>query len=294
MFSSELSGPAIAEIHRSLPVLGRGAAIRGLMPKVFDDLPLGLHRRFDTAAARLRAVLDEIRDRYRAEGVDDGDLLSMLLAARDADTGEAMSDVQIRDELMAMLVAGIETTATTLTWAFHHLGRHPDIAERVQNEVAAVVGSRSIRVDDLSKLVYTRQVITEANRMCSPVIVMRRTVAPVDIGGYLFPADSEVAFSPYALHRDPARFPDPERFDPDRWLPARADRLPRGAFIPFGDGTRKCIGDAFAWTELMIAVATITAHWQLVPVPGHTIREIFAAMPQPSSLLMTAHPRHPA
>ncbi|WP_231950692.1 cytochrome P450 [Allokutzneria albata] len=268
MFSTEPTDAAIAEIHRSLPVISRNTAIRALTPKALDRLPIPAHRRFDTAAKRLRAVLDQIIGHYHDHHIDNGDLLSLLLAT-------PMSDVQVRDELVTILTAGTETSAAALSWAFHHLGRHPEIAERVHAEVTGT--------DDLAKLTYTDRVLTEAMRLHSVPLVMRRALVPVRPGGRDLPAGTELVISPYALHRDPRWYPDPERFDPDR---------PRtAAFLPFGAGSRKCIGDTFARTEMMIVLATVLRRLHLEPVPGHRVREVFAGVPHPQSLPMIVQAR---
>jgi cytochrome P450 len=277
MCSTTAGAAAVAEIHRSLPPVVRGVLIRAFTPKLLDPLPIPLNRRFDAAADRLRGVVAD-------------DLLSMLLAARDQDTGEPMPDVQVRDELLTMLYGGTETSATTLAWAFHELGRHPDVAARLRAEVA---GRRTVTAGDLPALTYTDQVLREVSRLHSLPLLMRRAIEPVEIGGMRFPVGTEFGLSQYALHRDPRFYPQPELFDPDRWAPDKPPP-PKGAFIPFGAGSRKCIGDAFAWTEMLVVLATVVARWRLVPVPGHTVRKIPAAAPRPDAIPMTVQPVEPA
>ncbi|WP_210408313.1 cytochrome P450 [Allokutzneria sp. NRRL B-24872] len=257
MFSSEPSAAAIAEIHRSLPVISRNTAIRALAPKALDRLPIRAHRDFDTASRRLRAVLEEIIGYYHARGIDHGDLLSLLLST-------PMSDVQVRDELITILLAGTETSAAALSWAFHHLGQHPESAARIREDPP-----------------YAERVLNEVMRLHSVPLVMRRALVPVRLAGQDLPVGTELVISPYALHRDPKWYSEPERFDPDREPP------PAGAFLPFGDGARKCIGDTFARTEMTIVLTTVLRQWRLDPVPGHRVREVFAGVPHPRSLPMT-------
>jgi cytochrome P450 len=285
LFRSELGGPALAEVNRSMPILVRTALIKAAIPKSLDRLPIPAVRQFNAAAGRLRRVVDEVIVRYRADGRDQADLLSMLMAARDPDTGHAMDDTLIRDELITFLAAGTESTANTLAWLFHDLGAHPGFERRLHAEVDEVVGAGPVRYDDVAKLEYTRQIVNEALRLHSFVLVMRSATEAVEIGGVEFPEGTEVVHSPYAMHRDPRFFPRPTRFDPDRWLPGHARG---GAFIPFGNGDRKCIGDTFAMTEMVIAVATIAARWRLRPDPGHPARETAGAFPYPAGLRMTA------
>ncbi|GAA4019940.1 cytochrome P450 [Allokutzneria multivorans] len=262
MFSAEPTEAAIAEIHRSLPVISRNTAIRALAPKALDRVPIRAHRDFDTASRRLRAVLEEIISHYHARGIDRGDLLSLLLST-------PMSDAQVRDELITILLAGTETSAAALSWAFHHLGQHPEIAARVREEPPCA-----------------ERVLDEVLRLHSVPLVMRRALVPVQLAGRELPAGTELVISPYALHRDPRWYPEPQRFDPDRAPP------PAGAFLPFGEGARKCIGDTFARTEMTIVLTTVLRRWRLDPVPGHRVREVFAGVPHPRSLpMIVAQPR---
>ncbi|WP_149179748.1 cytochrome P450 [Streptomyces sp. TRM49041] len=286
-FSGDLGKPAAAEVHRSLPVILEGMLLRAVMPKVLDPLPIPANRRFDTAAARLRRIIDQVIAEYGTEHEDRGDLLALLLAARDAETGETMGPDQVRDELIAIMFAGTETSATTLSWIFHELGRHPEAEKRLHAEVDEVVGDGPVRPEHLPRLTYTDNVFQEALRLHSPLLFTRRALAPATLGGVRIPEGAEVAYSPYALHRDPAVYPDPTSFDPDRWNDGSPGRLPRAhSYIPFGAGQHKCIGDSFAVAEILIAVATVASRWRLVHTPGTVVRELPAGIPQPSTLPM--------
>ncbi|MFF8275986.1 cytochrome P450 [Streptomyces lateritius] len=292
IFSGDLSRPAVAEVHRSLPIVLEGMLLRAVMPKSLDRLPIPLNRRFDTAAARLRSIIDEVIAQYRSTEEDRPDLLSLLLAGVDADTGAPMSPEQVRDEVIAIMFAGTETPATTLAWIFHELGRHPEVEKRLHAEVDAVVGTRPVRPEDLSRLTYTNHVFQEALRLHSPLLFTRRALAPLTLGGVSIREGAELAYSPYALHRDPALFRDPAVFDPDRWAEEAAERPRPHSFVPFGAGQHKCIGDQFAVAEIVTALATVASRWHLRPVPEVTVREVPAGIPQPSELPMIPVARH--
>ncbi|WP_328456206.1 cytochrome P450 [Amycolatopsis sp. NBC_00438] len=291
LFSTALSDDVLAEIRRSIPIMLKYVLVRAFSPKFVEKLPIPANRRFDAAAARLREVIGATVVAARKEGADHGDLLSMLLAARDEDTGEGMSDRQVHDEVITILTTGAETTAVALAWFFHELGQHPDVERRFHAEVDEVLDGRPARFEDLPELVYTNQIVNEIVRRTPPLILMRRAREDVELGGVTIPAGSEVAVSQHTLHRDPRWFPEPGRFDPDRWAPGRAAELPKGAYIPFGAGARLCPGHVFAPTEIAIVAATIGARWRLVPVPGKKVRAQLKATMQPNRLPMTVVPR---
>ncbi|MGW3959153.1 cytochrome P450 [Amycolatopsis sp. NPDC005003] len=286
LFSTELGKAAIAEARRSIYVIIQQGMIRALSPKFVEKLPVPGNRRFDEAIARMRGIVIEVIRDWRRDGTDRGDLLSTLLLA-------GMSDEQARDEVLTLLTAGIETTALALAWTFHELGRNPDIEARVHAELDEVLGGRPVTVDDLPRLTYVRQVVDEVLRHYPLWMLMRRTLTEVDLGDVRLPEGTEVIVSPHALHHDPASFADPDRFDPDRWSPERAAAIPKGAFVPFGAGTRQCIGNRFAQNEIVITLATVAAAWRLVPVPGKPVRVKFTSAAYPDSLPMTVVPRGP-
>ncbi|MDS0137676.1 MULTISPECIES: cytochrome P450 [unclassified Amycolatopsis] len=284
LFSTELGKAAIAEARRSIYVIIQQGMIRALSPKFVEKLPVPGNRRFDEAIARMRGIVVEVIRDWRRAGTDHGDLLSTLLLA-------GMTDEQARDEALTLLTAGIETTALALAWTFHELGRHPEIEARVHAELDEVLGGRPVTIEDLPRLTYTRQVVDEVLRQYPLWMLMRRTLTEVDLGGTRLPEGAEVIVSPHALHHDPTSFADPDRFDPDRWTPERAAAVPKGAFVPFGAGTRQCIGNRFAQNEIVITLATVAARWRLVPVPGKPVRVKFTSAAYPESLPMTVVPR---
>lgn len=292
LFSADMISTTVEEVCRLLPIVVKGILHDTVAPDRWSNVPTPGHRRYRAAHTRLRAVVDDLITWYQAEGIDHGDLLSQLMAARDAETGEPMSAAQLRDEVITSLFAATETTAASLSWLFHALGRNPDVDKRVNAEIGDLLAGRPIRSSDIEAMEYTGRVVKETLRRHSPVwFVLRRALVPVDFGAVQLPADSQVLYSPASVHRNPDLYPDPLRFDPDRWLPDRAEDLPRYAFIPFSAGSHQCIGDSFAWTEMIVAVATIISRWRLVPAAGYRVREAALTTLRPSALPMTPVPR---
>jgi len=201
-----------------------------------------------------------------------------------------MSDELVRDELVSIMMAGTETTAASLTWAFHELSQNPDVERRLRAELRDTLGGRPARYDDIANLPYTQAVVNEVLRRYSLLMLFRRVETPVVLDGVRLPAGADVMFSQIDLHRDSAAFPEPDRFEPERWLVDRSELPAREAFIPFGDGNRRCIGEGYAQAKAAIALATILGRWRLVPVPGHQVRRLAAAMPRPYSLPMIVTP----
>jgi pentalenene oxygenase len=204
-----------------------------------------------------------------------------------------MSDQQIHDEVLTIMAAGVDTTMGTLSWAFYVLGARPDIEKRIHAEVDDILDGRTAGLDDIPRLHYLGRVIQEVLRVYPPAwILTRRTVTDVDLGGHHLPAGADVFFSPYALHHDPRLFTEPDTIDPDRWLPTQANDIRRGTCIPFGSGARKCIGESFAIAETTLALATITSHWRLRPIPNRPPQPAAHATYFPANLTMSAEPRH--
>jgi cytochrome P450 len=242
----------------------RFASLRFLIP---TWLPTPGNRRLVAATRRLDDVVYGIvRDRRQDE--DRGDLLSMLLQARD-ENGLGMSERQVRDEVMTLLLAGHETTALTLTWAFLLLDRNPDARLRLEAELAAVLGAESPSPDVVSALPYTQAIVNETLRLYPPAYVTgREAIRQTRVGGTAIPKGHIILISMYTTHRDARFFPEPDEFRPERWLDGLEKRLPRGAFIPFGMGSRMCIGAAFAMMEAVLLLATIARRWRFELVPA--------------------------
>ncbi|MCX4808821.1 cytochrome P450 [Streptomyces sp. NBC_01214] len=251
-------------LARALPIAFDGVYWRMVIPlESWFRLPTPANRPFTRARECLRHVAaNAIKEHHRTP---DGPstLLSTLLDAR-TDSGEALSEGDIHDQLVTMMFAGTDTTADTLASAFQLISMHPEVEERLHEEVSTATGGRPLTPDALPALDHTRRVILEALRMFPPGwIVTRVTTTDTRLAGHHLPAGTDVLCSPYLHHHDPALFPDPDRFDPDRWLPHRNDTVPRGAMIPFGGGNRRCIGDQFALTQATLVIAAIAAKWRL-------------------------------
>ncbi len=251
--------------------------------KVPPWLPTPENLRFKRSKKTLDDLVFRILETRRASGEDPGDLLGMLMAVRDEDTREGMSDKQLRDEVMTLVVAGHETTTNLLAWAFYLLSEHPDVARRLKTEVDQVLCGRVPTLADLPRLAYTKQVIEESLRLYPPAWVFeRQAVVDDEIKGYRLPKGSIIGISPWSIHRSPSLWNDPERFDPDRFLPAPVAARPKFAYLPFGGGPRFCIGNGFAMMEAQVIVAMIAQKYSLDLVPGHPV------VPDP---LVTLRPR---
>jgi cytochrome P450 len=219
---------------------------------------------------RLDAIIYGLIEEHRRRGQSD-DLLGMLLAARD-DDGKPMTARQLRDEVMTLFLAGHETTANALSWTLYLLAQNPEAEARLHAELDSVLGGRLPGMADVPELRYTGQVVKESMRLYPPAWgIGRQAQEPFELGGYRFEKDSYVFICQYILHRDARYFPDPERFDPDRWSEHAALKVPRFAYIPFGAGPRVCIGAAFATMEATLLLATIAQRFRLALDPDHRV-----------------------
>lgn len=239
---------------------------------VWKRLPLPSNRRLAEAGARLDTIVQQIISERRRSGEDRGDLLSLLLLAQDEEGGGGMTDKQVRDEAMTLFLAGHETTANALTWTWYLLAQHPRVDAQLSAELERVLGGRLPTADDVPQLSYTRMVFAESLRLYPPAWgIGRRALAAYEIPPYTIPADALLLMSPYVMHRDPRYFRDPDHFDPQRWTPEAQAERPKFSYFPFGGGPRQCIGEAFAWTEGVLLLATIAQRWRLRLVPGHPV-----------------------
>jgi cytochrome P450 len=244
--------------------------------------------RFLRAVEKVEAVIYDIINSRRSQStlqpqLRHDDLLDMLLHARDEETDEGMSDQQLRDEVTTIFMAGHETTANALSWALYVLAQHPEVVQRLRHEVLEVLGPEGVPdFESARQLTYTLQVVQEVMRLYPPAWLMgRRALAPDQLGEYPQPANSYVLISPYVLHRHPVYWPDPERFDPDRFTPEAVKERPTYAYIPFGGGPRLCIGNNFALLEMQVVLALLLRDFdlellhpgqQVVPEPMVTLR----------------------
>jgi cytochrome P450 len=259
-----------------------------------ERLPIPALARGRRARADLDRIIYGMIAERRRRPEDRGDLLSMLLMAQDLEgDGTGMTDRQVRDEAMTIFLAGHETTANALSWTWYLLGEHPEIEARMHEEIDRVLGGRLPTMDDLPRLPVVEQVVTESMRLYPPAwIVGRRALVPYEIDGYRLPARSILVFSPYLVQRDARWFPEPTRFMPERWTAEFKASLPQFAYMPFGGGPRRCIGDQFAWTELILILSTIAQRWKLRLVPGHPVApQAVVTLRLKHGLKMTLHAR---
>ena len=260
-------GQALTDVMNLFDVL--------LLPfsEYLDKFPLPQTRRFHRAKDRLDATVYRMIEERRRSGKDRGDLLSMLLLAQDEEghTGR-MTDEQVRDEALTIFLAGHETTSNALTWTWYLLSQHPEAETKLHEEIDAVLGSRLPVTDDVPRLRYTEMVLAESMRLYPPAwAVGRLAINDYEVGGYVVPAGSLILLSQYVMHRDARYFPDPTRFDPERWTPEARESRPQYSYFPFGGGPRRCIGEGFAWMEGILLIATLARRWRLRLVPDHPV-----------------------
>jgi cytochrome P450 len=239
-------------------------------------IPIWLPTPHNRRARRLVGRLDEIVYGFikqrRQNGEYNGDLLSILLQARDEDDGGGMTDQQVRDEAMTLFLAGHETTALALAWTWYLLATHPETEERLLAELADVLHGRAPTVEDLPRLKYTEAVVTEAMRIRPPVYAIgREALDDCEIGGFRVPRKTTILMSQWVVHHDPRWFHEPDKFQPERWLGDLAHQLPKYAYFPFGGGPRLCVGNTFAMMELVLVLATIAPRFRFTLKPDHPI-----------------------
>jgi cytochrome P450 len=259
-----------------------------VVPPAWLPTPGNLRRR--RAIAFLEGVIEDLIRQRRSDGRDRGDLLSRLLHARDED-GTGMTDRQLRDEGMTLLLAGHETTALALSWTWYLLALNPEVEEQLAAEVRAALGGRPPTVADLPRLPYAGRVLLESMRLYPPVYAIGREArADWDMGEYRVPAGTAVLVSQWVLHRDPRFFAAPEKFDPDRWADGLAGRLPRYAYFPFSAGPRVCLGTTFAMEEALLVLATVAQRYHFTLVPGQRItpKPCITLRPEPGVRMILA------
>ena len=253
--------------------------------ELLAKLPLPQLRRFDNARTKLDRIIYRMIDDRRRSGADRGDLLSMLLLAQDEEgDGGQMTDLQLRDELLTIFLAGHETTANAMTWTWYLLSQRPESELKLHQEIDEVLGSRIPTFADVAQLRYTEMVLAESMRLYPPAWATGRlAVGDCEIAGYRVPPRSLVLFSQYVMHRDERYYKHPLAFDPERWTPEARESRPQFSYFPFGGGPRRCIGEGFAWMEGILLIATLAQKWRMRLLPHHPI----ALKP-----LITLRPKH--
>ncbi|GMU94133.1 MAG: cytochrome P450 [Candidatus Hydrogenedentota bacterium] len=293
LFDADVESEA-DEIGEALTtVIGLFERVTHPLAVLLSILPTPRNFRFVLAQSRIEKTIYRIIGERRALAEDRGDLLSMLLAAQDDEDGGGMSDKQVRDEVITLFLAGHETTANALTWTWYLLSQHPDVEAKLHSEIDELLGEALPGVADVPRLEYTRRVFAEAMRLYPPAYVIGRTALnDFELGEYTVPRGRMILLSPYVTHRNPDLFPDPERFDPDRWDPKFDAGRHKFAYYPFGGGPRTCIGEPFAWMEGILLIATLAQRWQMRLKPGHPIEyDPLITLRPKHGMIMTLHRR---
>ncbi len=292
MFSTEVAGEietirrltdVVVNLRPSLlDLFGFPQWIPRLQPKPYRDTVVA----FDALVARVLA-------QRRSNPRERGDLLAMLLAARDAETGEGMSERQLRDEILTIFLAGHETTANALSWTWYLLARNPQAEARLHEELDRVLGGRPPGLADLAELKWTRMVLEEAMRLYPPAHTIARSAIGEDrIGGMRIPRGASISISIYATHHNPKLWSEPDRFDPERFTPEAVAERHRFAYLPFSGGPRICIGNGFAMTEAQVILATIAQRYRLRLTNANAVEPIGLITLRPKNgVWVTLEPR---
>ncbi len=285
LFSSTLPGEA-RQVGRAMTFLMRYSLSRQRSPlRIPENWPTPKNRRANRELAFMDSLVYRIISERQADGNSSSrnDLLALLMSALDED-GTQMTPQQLHDETMTLFIAGHETTAQMLAWTWYALGQNPAVEARLHEELHGLLGGRPLEAADLSRLPYLHAVMNEVLRLFPPAYIMaREVVESCELGGYQFGPGTTIIFSQWLTHRDPRFYDDAESFRPERWLDGLADRLPAGAYFPFGDGPRRCIGQGFALLEAAIVIAALAQRFRFRLAPKHPV----VAEP-----LVTLRPRH--
>ncbi|MEV0358339.1 cytochrome P450 [Nocardia sp. NPDC050697] len=292
LFTADFGAAAKTEVRENIPWLLARVVQRAALPDAVNRARFLADRRFARKAAALRGEIGAVVRAYRADGRDHRDVLSALIGHVDAETGATLGDEEIVDELILMLAAGVGSTASILAWVWYETLRAPEIAKAVRAELDTEVGAGPVQPDHLYRLPYLRRVILETLRYWGPWVSTQNADGPVTFDGLTLPDGAVIVYSPYLVHHDPRHYPDPGRFDPERWAPERVDNIDRKAVLPFGVGARHCPGNNFALLAITLATAALFTHWNPVLESGYTVKpssgDFVAA---PSRLPVTLRPR---
>ncbi|WP_210634761.1 bifunctional albaflavenone monooxygenase/terpene synthase [Streptomyces sp. GESEQ-13] len=254
-------------------------------------IPLPANREFNRALADLHVLVDEIVADRRASGQKPNDLLTALLEAKD-DNGDPIGEQEIHDQVIAILTPGAETVGSTIMSLLLVLTEHPELGDKIRDEVESVVGDRPVAFEDVRKLTYTANVVTETLRLYPAVwILTRRAVADTELGGYRIPKGADLIYSPYAIQRDRRSYERNEDFDPDRWLPERSKDVPKYAMSPFSVGNRKCPSDHFSMAELTLMTAVVAHAYRFEHASDSDPRHRIGITLRPRRLMLRALPR---
>lgn len=278
LYDADLSGKAggVGEAMHELTEVGNDQFIQGFI--IPPWIPVRQNRRWQSAVKRLDSLLLPVIEERRKSGEDHGDLLSMLIQAQDEDSGQRMTDRQLRDEVVTLFTAGHETTSNTLSWTLFLLAKHPEIEAKLLAELTSVLAGRTPTMADLKALPYLDFVIKESMRLYPPAWALfgRKAIETTTLKGFEIPSYARIFILPYVIHRNPAYFPDPETFRPERWANDFEKTLPRYAYFPFGGGAHVCIGNSFALLEARLILAIIVGRYHL---------SMAGADPEPDALI---------
>jgi cytochrome P450 len=294
LFSAGLSSDETQVVSQALPFLLRETDRRiASLTSLRESLPLPVNRKYAHELERLDRIVYRLIEQRRKSPQEESDLLGMLMSAVDEGSVSGMDDQQLRDEVMTLFLAGHETTANNLTWTFYLLSSNPAVRQALEAELEKVLAGRPPALEDVPKLVYTRQVLDESLRLYPPAWAFgRQAIQDDQIGGYHIPAGTQLIISPYVVHRHPEFWENPEGFDPERFNPEVAQGRPHYSFIPFGGGPRLCIGRDFALMESTLALARISQRYRLDLVPGFEVQPETAITLRPKAgLRMILHAR---
>lgn len=281
LFSSDVTQEQAADVAKAMSVAAEWFLAKQKSPvSLPEQFPTPANLRYKHAIKQMDKHIYQIIKQRRTSNEDTGDLLSMMMQAQDEDDGSQMNDQQLRDAIATLIFAGHETSANSLAWSSMLLSQHPEVQTKLQQEVKEVLGDRSPTVADISALRYTNMVIKETMRLF-PVVwnLDFQTSRECEIGGYCVPSGCSVFMPLWVMHRSDRYFEQPEVFNPERWAGDLEKQLPRGVYLPFGNGPRTCIGKSFALMETVLLLATITQKFEIALVPGQTI------LPEPTITL---------
>jgi pentalenene oxygenase len=293
LFSTQVDEATVVAIQQATQDVLKALVRLFTTPQLLLNLPTPGNRRYKRAHAFLNSEVDRLIAECRGTGADHGDLLSLLITARESETGTSLDDLEIRDQVINLLLAGSQNPAGALTWALYRMTQHPDARAQLYEEVDTVLGGRPARWDDLPKLPRTSRFLTETLRFYPPVsMVTRITTQPTELAGTSLPAGATIMFSPPAVHHHGDVYQRPLDFDPDRWIPGQSATPPRTAFTAFGEGARKCIADNYSMNETVLILATIASRWEPRCEPGTDARAVATqGALQPRSLPIRLDPR---
>jgi pentalenene oxygenase len=287
LFSTQVDADTVDAIQRSSKATLAMMVKRMSSPDPTPDLSSPEDRHYQESHDHLKGEVNRLIAECRRTGANHGDLLSMLITSREGDSGTGLTDTEIQDHVINLLLAGSETPAAVLTWAVHLMTRYPEAGARLREEVDTVRAGRAPTRDDVPRLLFAGRFLTETMRLYPPAwMVTRITTEPVELAGRVLPEGTTIVFCPPAVHRNGNVYPDPDGFDPDRWIPGRESTPSRSNFVAFGGAARRCLGDNYSMGEMVLTLATIASRWEPSEAEGTDVHPVTAGAQRPSRLLV--------